>query len=55
MPSVQTLPMAGSTTPLNGLGGGAGLDSLGSYSALQQYSGEPRIETRRVLGLVVIG
>lgn len=27
-------------TSLNGLGTGSGLDSLGSYSALQQYTGE---------------
>ena len=40
MSSVPSLAIGGSAAPLNGLGGTAGLDSLGSYSALQQYSGE---------------
>ncbi|XP_037086373.1 CUGBP Elav-like family member 1 isoform X1 [Pollicipes pollicipes] len=44
---VSSLPVtslglgAGSVTSLNGLGAGSGLDSLGSYSALQQYTGYP--------------
>ena len=46
MPAVPSLSMAGASAQLNGLGAGAGLESLGSYpAALQQYSGESESES----------